>query len=325
MLEPIKLDKVDKQLLFELDFHARDDFGKLAERVGITPQNAEKRMYNLIEKGVIKGFHPVLNIPKLGYIYCRLLLTLQNVTEEDKKDIVDFLINHPNVFWVFRMQGIYDFMAVIWVENVDQFTDFIDEIEDRFGKYIKRRLETIASNVAYFQNRYLTNLIETEEIHVKETRDHMLLDKLDRRILQLLSINARFTTTEIALNLKEKESVVSKKIKELEKKKIIEGYRPLIDHALLGYTWYKIWLNVNKTSQKDYKELQGYIKNNPITLYTVKGIGLPADLDIEVMVNSNQELFDFIDDMRTKFPTMIDDYTTVVFVETLKELYLPFY
>ncbi len=321
----INLDAKDRKLLFELDFHARDDVAKLAKRVGISPQDVEKTIYDLIEKGVIKGFHPVLNIPKLGYLYCRLVITLQNCPKEKEEDITDYLINYPNVFWLWRMQGMYDFVIVVWVKSLNEFKEFIDEFENKFGKYIKRKLETAATDVGFFRNRFLTGETKGEVFHIKETQDRVTIDKLDRRILQLLSINARFTISELALNLKETEGEINKRMKRLEQTGVIEGYRPLIDHNLIGYTWFKIWLNINKTSQKAFNTLLSYIRNSPLVIYTVEGIGLPADLEIEVMVKSNQELFDFINTMRLKFPAVIGEYNTIMFIEALKELYLPFY
>jgi len=68
----------------------------------------------------------------------------------------------------------------------------------------------------------------------------------------------------------------------------------------------------------------GYIRAHSLVLYLVEGIGLPAELDIELVVRSNQELFDFIQDLKNKFPKIIADYTTIVFMNTLKVKYLPF-
>ena len=79
-ITPVKLDQKDKKLLYELDFHSRDPYSKLSKRVNLSKQGVEYKINNLIKKGVIKGFYPVINVPKLGFIYCMLFLTLQNTT-----------------------------------------------------------------------------------------------------------------------------------------------------------------------------------------------------------------------------------------------------
>jgi hypothetical protein len=57
---------------------------------------------------------------------------------------------------------------------------------------------------------------------------------------------------------------------------------------------------------------------------TLEAIGSPGDIDIEVMVRSNQELYDFIDKLRFTFPGAIGEYQTITFMDTLKVRYLPF-
>ena len=86
--EIMKLDLKDKKILFELDFHARMPYSQLAKKVGLSKQGAEYKVQNLIKKGVIKGFYPVINVPKMGYLYCRLALVVKNITPETDSDLI---------------------------------------------------------------------------------------------------------------------------------------------------------------------------------------------------------------------------------------------
>ncbi len=321
---PVKLDLKDKKILFELDFNARISYSQLAKKVGLSKQGAEYKVNNLVKKGVIEGFYPVINIPKLGYIYCRLLITLQRVTEEKRKEIIDYLTNHNRVFWLFDMQGMYDLVIVIWAKSVTEFKDFAEDLESKFAENIKRKVETITTDVIHFQNRYFLGTEKTKEIHIKETSERIEIDELDKKILSILCTNGRTPLVNISEMVNESAKVVAYRIRKLEKKKLIEGYRPIINHNKIGYTYYKIFISLNNISKEDLGKLKQYIKNNPLVIYIVEGIGLPADLDIEIMVKSNQQLFDFIKDLKFKFPTLIGEYQTVIFMATLKVKYLPF-
>lgn len=321
---PIKLDLKDKKILFELDFNARMSYSQLARKVGLSKQGAEYKVKNLLKKNVIKGFYPVINVPKLGYIYCRLLVTLQNITKEKKTEIIDYLKNHKKVFWLFSMQGMFDLLIVIWAKSVTEFKEFVEELEDRFGDNIKRKVETIATDVIHYQHRYLLGKKETKEIHIKETAERIKIDDLDKKILGLLCNDARISLVDISKRVSKSAKVIAYRIKKLEKNKLIEGYRPIINHNKIGFTYYKVLINLNKISKKKLIKLKSYIKNNPLVIYIVEGIGLPADLDIEMMVKSNFQLFDFINDLKFRFPELIGEYNTVMFMDTLKVKYLPF-
>jgi DNA-binding Lrp family transcriptional regulator len=320
---PIKLDLKDRKILFELDFNARVPYSRLAKRIRMSKQGVEYRVKNLMKKGVIRGFYPVINVPKLGYIYCRLLLTLQNITKEKKDEIIEYLKNHKKVFWLFSMQGMFDLLIVIWAKSITEFKEFVEEVETKFGENIKRKVETITTDVVHYQHRYLLGKKETKEIHIRETAERIRIDELDKKILSLLCTDARIPLVDISRKVNESAKVVAYRIKKLEKKGLIEGYRPIIDHNKIGFTYYKVLINLYNISKKTLIRLKSYIRNNPAVIYIVEGIGLPADLEIEMMVESNKQLFDFINDLRFRFPKIVGEYNTVIFMDTLKVKYLP--
>nr|MBA4405288.1 hypothetical protein [Nanoarchaeum sp.] len=315
------LDLKDKKLLFELDFNARLPYSKLAKKIGLSKQGTEYKLNSLIKRGIITGFYPIINMPKLGYIYCRLLITLQNTTETKEKEIIKYLKNHENVFWLLSMQGPYDLLIVTWSKSINDFKEFIEELQTNFGGHIKRKVETITTDVIHYQHRYLLNKEKTEEIHIKETTERISIDELDKSILGTLCSDTRISLVNLANKLNESPKVIAYRIKRLEEKKLIEGYRPIIDNNKLGYTYYKIFISLNNSSKEELKQIKFYIKNNSHVIYIVEGLGLPSDLDIEMMIGSNQELFDFIKDLKFKFPKIIGEYTTIVFTNTLKVKY----
>lgn len=320
----VKLDLKDRKILFELDFNARIPYTQLAKKVGLSKQGAEYKVNNLIKKGVIKGFYPVINVPKLGYIYCRLLITLQNVTPHKFQEIVHHLEQHHKVFWLFKMQGVYDLLIVIWAKSITEIRQFGDELDYQFGPHIKRKTETIATDVIHLQHRYLLGNKESKEIHIKETPERIEIDSIDQTILRSLCQNGRIPLVEIASQVKESAKVVAYRIKKMEQQKLIEGYRPILDHNLMGYTYYKVFITLHNQNKEAVTKLKQHLKMNPLVIYLVEGIGIPGDIDLELMARSNQELFQFIDELKFTFPALIGEYQTVLFVETLKVRYLPF-
>ena len=83
-------------------------------------------------------------------------------------------------------------------------------------------------------------------------------------------------------------------------------------------------INIQYGGIKEIHQLYEYLKKSPIVLYIIKGIDFVEDLDIEVMIKNNQELFDFIKDLKSKFPNLIGDYKSFMFEDTKKVRYLPF-
>ncbi len=319
-----EIDLKDKKILFELDFNARQSFSDIGRTVGLSKQVVEYRVNNLIKKGIIKNFYPVINTSKLGYFYCRTSLSLQGISKRELNEMFETLRSRPEAFWIFEMQGPFDIFFGIWVKTLQEYRQFIDEFMAKYSPYVKLKMENIATDVIHYQHRYLLNRIETKEIHVGEATAHEELDNLDKNILKQLNENARIPLLDIAAKLKENPKTISYRIKRLEKNKIIEAYRTGIDHNKLGFTYYKIFLSISNYTMKDLRRLQEFIKNNPATIYYVRGVSLHADVDFEMMIKDNKELFDFIKLLRDEFPKIIGSYTIAIFMDTLKVKYLPF-
>ncbi|NYZ79691.1 Lrp/AsnC family transcriptional regulator, partial [Candidatus Micrarchaeota archaeon] len=183
----VRLDLKDKQLLFELDFDARQSVSQLAKKLRLSKQGVEYKMQRLTNEGVITGYYPVVNMCRLGYKYCRLVFSLRNADAKKEKEILDYLKDESSFFWVFSMQGIFDLGAVMWAKSASEFEQEVEKLHSKFGPFISRKNETIATDVVYLQSRYLLGTKETDEIHVAETSKTVEIDGLDKKILEVLS------------------------------------------------------------------------------------------------------------------------------------------
>ncbi|MBU1197821.1 Lrp/AsnC family transcriptional regulator [Candidatus Micrarchaeota archaeon] len=323
-IQTVRPDLRDKKLLREIDFHARLPYSELARRIGTSKQGAEYKFKNLLKQGVIRGSYPVVNVPKLGYLYCRLLVTLQGVSEIQIERIVEDLKKDPNVFWLFTMEGRYDLLVVFWAKNVSDFKRMVTSFLEKHGKHVKRKVETVTTDVCHLSHRYLLEEGDKQEVSIRETDERIKIDELDKRILTVLASDARIPLIQLASAVDALPKTVAYRMKRMEKEKLILCYRPIIDHSVLGLTYYKLFVNLNSYSLVQMQTIKNWVKQNKYVTYIVEGSGLPTDLDLELIVPSNKALFEFIRQLRFKFPRIIGDYSTVVFKETRKVRYLPF-
>lgn len=324
MADIVMLDRLDRKLLFALDFHARDSYSELARKIGASKQVAEYRLKRLEQQGVIRGYFTVVNIHRLGYLYCRVFFSLQNRTEAEEKAFLDYLKSNKQVFWLFLTHGTYDVLVVYWAKMPLEFQLFVQSCMTRFGNIIKYRQETIVTNVAHFQDKFLVNSIKTEVLNLAETESIIKLDDVDRKILRMLSLDARSPLTGIAAKVDLSAVAVARRIKLMKKSGIILGYRPHIDHLKIGYGYYKMLLNISTPSEQNLRKVKSYLTQQPAVVFIIEGIGLPSDIDTELMLRTPLELHDFIQKMRKALPGLISDYSTFMFADMVKAEYMPF-
>jgi hypothetical protein len=92
---------------------------------------------------------------------------------------------------------------------------------------------------------------------------------------------------------------------------------------VLGKTYYKIFVNFNNFNEEKINYLEHYIEDNPQIIYIIRALGT-CDLDIELIVESNEDLFSFIEDLQSKFTNSIKEYKTMILTDTIKAKFLPF-
>ncbi|MFH1439621.1 MAG: Lrp/AsnC family transcriptional regulator [Candidatus Woesearchaeota archaeon] len=150
-----------------------------------------------------------------------------------------------------------------------------------------------------------------EEVFRGQIYDNVMpqkLDLTDRKILYLLSKNARYSNTAIAKALRLKREVVAYRIKKMIDTKVINGFYTLIDTRKLGYFTHRIYMKLKTMSHED--DIINFLINVPhvSAVNTCSGM---YDIYFEIMTN-NLESYDKIFSMiLNKCRDSIHDYTVL--------------
>jgi len=132
-----EIDSIDYKILEILLKNARMKTIEIARKINSTEMVVRYRIKNLIKDGIILGFRPFLNIKKLGYIYFKLHITLQNLSNQKKEKILDYIHNHPKTIYTTELIGGADIETEFQVKNNEEFYSFIDELRKIFKDTIK--------------------------------------------------------------------------------------------------------------------------------------------------------------------------------------------
>ena len=319
----MKLDLKDKKLLYEIDFDARKPYSMIAKKLKMSKRGVQYKLENLEKKKTLLGYTPVINLSKLGYFYFRVFIKFQNLTRELRKKIEDYITKSNNIGWAIWYYGVYDIGFTIWAKNVSDFKKTINKFYFSFDKYIKERVESIGTEVVFYKNRYLLMNKSTENFVLEEKKEEIELDDIDKKLLKILVKQPRATIINISNKIEESAKRIAYRLKRLKRENILLGIRPIINHQLLGKTHYKVFMDLNNSSEVMIKQLETYVIGNPRIIYTVKAFGT-CDFDVELMVDSNDDFIDFIEDLHAKFPGLVRDYQTMILTKTIKAKFLPF-
>ncbi len=122
----IKLDKIDRKILQELQDNGRITNVELAKSAGISAPPCLRRVRALEENGYIKGYHAKIDAASLGFgvaVFAQVKLTSQ--AEQDLVKFEDSCKDWPFVRECHMLAGEVDFLLKIVAPDWDAYQNFL--------------------------------------------------------------------------------------------------------------------------------------------------------------------------------------------------------
>jgi DNA-binding Lrp family transcriptional regulator len=203
-------------------------------------------------------------------------------------------------------------MNLLWKELIKIYVNYID-----------RKWLTIFTRVSYFPRVYLLEKKQNFDEYVFITEpEESNLDEKDIELLKLLASDARISVLDLSQKLKLTPKTITSRIKELERKKIIIGYRTMFDLEKLGYQYFKLHINLHNTTEEKIKLFRGYVKSHPNIIYDNEVLG-GDDLEIEIQATTLQKFREIVDEIKKQFSDIIKEYKHMTFYKEHKYLFFP--
>ncbi|MDP3727971.1 MAG: Lrp/AsnC family transcriptional regulator [bacterium] len=148
-----------------------------------------------------------------------------------------------------------------------------------------------------------------------QTEDKVKLDIKDKKILSLLSQNARANSSTIAKEVVLSRDTVAYRLENYQKKGLIQGYRTVVDIGLFGYDAYHIFLQLNKPTEEIEKKLIQKFQEFSFMRAIIKFSG-KFDFELAVIAKGLQDFDRILDDILTACSHYLQDYLIVARTET---------
>jgi len=317
------LDTKDKRILLELDRNSRQPISMIAKKVGLSKEVVNYRMKRLVEKGIIQGFHAVIDTSGIGYKIYRLFIKFQNVSPAIEREITDYLKSLNSVGWIAAYEGFYDIAVLFWAKDIYEFREIYDKVLDKYGKYFQEYYISIVLHIYHFKHNYLFDSKDYSEAVIGGNKPPADIDELDIEILKLLAEDARSTTLDIGKKVGASPNTVKYRIKKLVDSGVIVAFNTMIDTSQIGYQHFKVFLKLHTVNKQIINQIIEYLRLNKNTIYITDAIGL-ADLEFEIQVMNSMELHNMLRGLKTNFPDVIKDCKPGLVFKEHRINYLPF-
>jgi len=125
-MQRVKLDRIDRRILADLQADGRMTNVELARRAGISAPPCLRRVRALEEAGYIKGYRALLDEKLLGYeVTVFAMVHLSSQAEADLRAFEDLVLAWPEVRECHMLAGETDFLLKIVAHDWDDYQRFL--------------------------------------------------------------------------------------------------------------------------------------------------------------------------------------------------------
>ena len=315
-------DVKDLRILYQLDLDARKSYAEIGKSVRLSKQVVAYRIARMVEAGVIRGFHVVIDVSKLGFISCVIWVGLKHDSPEMERGMLEHFKKDSRTWWIGGREISKRMIAAAFlVSNHYELYEMLME----FLKKYRHNVREISTQIYYrfyaFRKDYLAGSgMRTTKPLILYSQEKAEVDETDLRLLSTIGGDARISLVELAKKTGITPLTAMARIRGLEKKGVIRGYRPFIDLGKIGYKTYKMELELEDFSKRE--EIMRFAARNPNTTYIFEKIG-GSDVDIELELRSEKELRSFADELRSRFSEAITGAELSAYEKEHKFVYLP--
>jgi DNA-binding Lrp family transcriptional regulator len=122
----MKLDRIDRRILSDLQTNGRMTNVELANNAGISAPPCLRRVRALEDNQVIKGYFARLNGSKLGYTVTAFVnVSLKHQNDSDLKAFEKHIETLSNVREAYIINGDYDFLLRVVAKDWEDYQEFL--------------------------------------------------------------------------------------------------------------------------------------------------------------------------------------------------------
>ena len=301
----LQLDNLDKRIMYELDLDARIPASKLAKKLLKSKETINFRINRIIQNKVLKGFYTIFNNSKLGWYYYKVYIKFKNTTPEKEKEIFDFIQSRNHIAYLGSVEGYFDCIFLVMIKTPKEMSNFMNPFMKQYGEFVQEKEVHTVLTTHRLNQKFLYKGEISRDLSYGEDIENFKLDEIEKKILNIISNNARIPLVDIAEKIKVDHKLVKYRLNKLEREKIILGYTTSPNFDEIGLQFTQINISLKDPSVK--ASMISYFNFTNKCLFVLELLGR-YDLSLEIHVENNQELKKIIDEFKKQFVNKYNDY-----------------
>lgn len=186
------MDELDKKILWELEAKGFQKSNTMARLFGVSERTIRRRISNIIANKVVKVI-ATPNFVSLGFrAWARIGI---KVTPGSLSRVARLLVENPSIYFVAYILGRFDIIISVYFDTIDKLTYFVNSELTNVRGILSTETMLLVSPRKYNLFTWPAPVYESNknvsELHSDATvsHNHYELDEIDRRILEILTVD----------------------------------------------------------------------------------------------------------------------------------------
>ena len=315
------IQKSDLKLLFELDSNSRNSFSRIGKKIRMSQQLISYKITQLEKKKIIGAFYPLIDYSRFGYLTFMVFFKVYYQNEARFYDLISRIKSHPHILRVMECDGTYDLIVTFAAKNPSSFNKMLKKIVEENQKELRgwMILTTIVEH--HSSRNYLIAKEPEKDVVIGGDREELFVDDINKKIVHAL-MNQHKKAVDIAKEAQITPKTAMGRLRWLEEKEIIKGYKTLFNLRPLDIATNIILINYHNVSVKEEEEFRNFCKSNQHIIEFTKVIG-EWDVVLTVETMNRDDFRKLYLTMRERFEDIIADYDNFRVFHVHKKQFLP--
>ncbi len=319
--------KINKELLLLYAENSRMKLKDAASTLKKSPQRLKYSTRLLEKERIIHNPHCVFDYSHFGLILFRVYFKGGYISEKDKATTLKRLAENPYIVAIYELTGEFDLAIEIEAPNPSRFNKELKKVGELIKtlnnyKIVLNLVTHIYPKVYLTRNASILNELEKKDIIIGGDRKVKEFSKNEMEMAKYLLNEPLIRITSLSkksgLNIKTVKSV----IQSLKDKKIIRGFKYIIDIDKMDIYKFRLFLKLHNLSQEREAQLMEFMLNTKEIVQLNKTVG-DWEMEIDIESTDKTRIRYLIHQLRQDFIDLIETFNIIEFEQYYKRSFLP--
>jgi Lrp/AsnC family leucine-responsive transcriptional regulator len=313
--------KFDNSLIYLVSENARMRIKEISGHLEKSSPRLKYNIYVAQKEGVIRDPHTVFDYSYFGLILFKVYFKGGYIDEHDKGRIMAELQKNPYIIAIYELEGEYDLVIEFASPNPSRFNKELKKLASL--KPTLNKYKIVLNLVSYlYPRQFLSSLQTNVESIIGGDRGIVQFEENEKQVIKALLAEPTGRLRGLSKIADVNVKTVKKIMANLESRKIILGYKRMIDSEKLGLKRYRLFLRLHNLSQEKEKEITEHMLATKEVIVLNKTVG-DWDMEVDIESSDRSRIRAITMQIRQEWQGVIEGFNLMEFFGYYKRSYLP--